>query len=147
MAITPRTITAAPTDIIVDAAWVEANRTRPGVVLLDARPADQYSGAVTGPGIERPGHIPGARNIPWAQTVVSAERPLLRSEAELRALFEAAGARPGDLVVAYCQSGMQGSFLYFVARRLGYEARLYDGSFADWSARSELPVATAVGVN
>jgi thiosulfate/3-mercaptopyruvate sulfurtransferase len=40
---------------------------------------------------------------------------------------------------------MQSSFLYFVSRYLGYETRLYDGSFLDWSRRSELPVETGGG--
>ena len=46
---------------------------------------------------------------------------------------------PGDTVVAYCRTGMQASFAYFVARYLGYETRMYDASFMDWSRRAELP--------
>ena len=54
-------------------------------------------------------------------------------------LFEQAGARPGTTVVAYCRTGGQASFLYTVARHLGYDVRLYDGSFIDWS-RTDYPV-------
>ena len=54
-------------------------------------------------------------------------------------MFEEAGAAPGDTVVAYCRTGGQASFLYTVARHLGYDVRLYDGSFIDWS-RTEFPV-------
>ena len=55
-------------------------------------------------------------------------------------MFRAAGVMPGETVVTYCRSGMQASFAYFVARYLGYDTKMYDGSFLDWSRRSELPV-------
>jgi thiosulfate/3-mercaptopyruvate sulfurtransferase len=58
----------------------------------------------------------------------------------LRGLFDAAGVKQRDLVATYCHIGQQASLLYFVARYLGYEAHLYDGSFEDWSHRPELPV-------
>jgi thiosulfate/3-mercaptopyruvate sulfurtransferase len=43
-------------------------------------------------------------------------------------------------VVSYCHIGQQGSLVWAAARELGISARLYDGSFEDWSVRSELPV-------
>ena len=60
-------------------------------------------------------------------------------EEYLGALFEQAGVRPGSVVVAYCRTGGQASFLYTVARHLGYDVRMYDGSFIDWS-RTDYPV-------
>ena len=45
-----------------------------------------------------------------------------------------------DAIATYCHIGQQASLLYFVAKYLGYDAHLYDGSFQDWSNRSELPV-------
>ncbi len=125
---------------VVDAAWVEEHRTHPGVVLLDARGADQYSGQVAGEGVPRPGHIPGAHDLDWHRTIVSLDRPRLKDAGTLRALFRGAGAEPGDTIVAYCRTGMEASFLYYVARYLGYTARLYDGSFLDWSRHPDLPV-------
>jgi thiosulfate/3-mercaptopyruvate sulfurtransferase len=43
-------------------------------------------------------------------------------------------------VVSYCHIGQQATVLYFVARYLGYDARLYDGSLEEWSRHAELPV-------
>jgi thiosulfate/3-mercaptopyruvate sulfurtransferase len=86
----------------------------------------------------RAGHIPGAANVPFSS--LTSEVTTMRDESRLRGLFEAAGAARGDTVVTYCHVGLQASLLYFNARRLGYAARIYDGSFEDWSRRSELPV-------
>lgn len=124
----------------VDAAWVNDHRTDESIVLVDARPAAQFTGEEPGDGVQRPGHIPGAANLFWEETIESADRPALLDMEELRAMFEEAGASPGDTVVTYCRTGMQASFAYFVARYLGYETKMYDPSFIDWSRRAELPV-------
>ena len=126
-------------DMIVDAAWVQARLDDPAVAILDARPPAEYSGETPGQGIERPGHIPGARNLFWQTLVRGTDDTHLKDDAELRALFQAAGADPGDTLVAYCRTGGQASFLYAVARQLGYDVKLYDGSFIDWS-RTDYPV-------
>ncbi len=136
----PTTLHAQPqSGLVVDAAWVHQHLHDGTVALLDARPADDYSGKVAGNGVNRPGHIPGAANIFW-QTTLEGEPPLVRPQATLDSMFHAAGVAPGDTVVTYCRTGVQASFLYFVARYLGYPTRLYDGSYIDWSRRSDLPV-------
>jgi thiosulfate/3-mercaptopyruvate sulfurtransferase len=132
--------------VVVEADWVERHRERSGYALVDARPEAQYSGAEPGDGVERPGHIPGAGSLFWERLLVSTEVPTLRDPDALRALLSEAGVGPEDTVVAYCRSGLQGGFLYFTARHLGYPARLYDGSYLDWSRRTELPVQTSTGL-
>lgn len=102
-------------DVIVDAAWVHDRLEDPTVLILDARPPAEYSGERPGQGIDRPGHIPGARSRYWQNLVQSPRNPRLKDEAELRRIFEEAGVDPGDTVVSYCRTGGQASFLYAVA--------------------------------
>jgi thiosulfate/3-mercaptopyruvate sulfurtransferase len=126
-------------DMIVDAAWVNTHLNDSTIVILDARPPAEYSGATAGEGVTRPGHIAGARHLFWQTLVHAADDTRLKDEAELRRLFEQAGVGPGKTIVAYCRTGGQSSFLYAVARHLGYDVKLYDGSFVDWS-RTTYPV-------
>ncbi len=133
------TFTPRPdTKLVVDAAWVSANLNKSGVAIVDARAAKFYTGAEAGQ-MPRAGHIPSAKSIPFS-SVVEDPTNKFKSEEALRGLFNAAGVKPRDTVATYCHIGQQASLLYFVARYLGYEAHLYDGSFEDWSRRPELPV-------
>lgn len=125
------------TDLVVDAAWVSQHRADSAVVLLDARPAAEFRGETPGEGVTRPGHIPGAQNIFWRTALVSETDPRLRSPEILAASFTLADAAQRDTVVVYGRTGVQASFLYFVARYLEREVKMYDASFLDWSARGE----------
>jgi thiosulfate/3-mercaptopyruvate sulfurtransferase len=111
--------------------------------LIDARPADEFSGKKRSEEVAKAGHIPGARHLYWMQNIESAANPVLRSEPELRQTYVELGASPGLPVVTYCRSGMQSSLDYFVAKYLGYRAAMYDGSFYEWSRRN-LPVESDV---
>ncbi|MGE0555437.1 MAG: sulfurtransferase [Gemmatimonadales bacterium] len=138
-------------DMVVDAEWIAARRGSASLALLDARTAGEYRGQ-SDVGVERAGHIPGAQHLHWVATltgVVPAAGPeadnppegaRLKARPELERLLVAKGATPDREVVAYCTVGMRASHLYFVARMLGRRARLYVGSMADWSSRTELPV-------
>ena len=55
-------------------------------------------------------------------------------------MFHGAGMKSGVTVVSYCHIGQQASLVCFVARYLGYDAHLYDGSSEDWSSREDLPI-------
>lgn len=130
-------ITPHPQQLVVDAAWVSANLNKPKIAIVDARTPEFYTGANPGR-MPRGGHIPSAVNIPFSSLADAANK--LKDSGTLKKIFTEAGIKPGDQVVSYCHIGQQASLVYFVARYLGYDARLYDGSFEDWSKRSELPV-------
>ena len=126
------------TKLIVDAVWVKNNLSDPNVRILDARAPQFYTGAEKGR-MPRGGHIPQARNIPFSSLVEESSNKF-KSPTALKELFNQADVKPKSSVATYCHIGQQASLLYFVARYLGYDAHVYDGSFEDWSNRAELPV-------
>lgn len=131
-------------ELVATLAQVEAIAMSPryptGTALLDARAPQFYAG--NGGGYPRPGHIPTAQNLPFSTLSANG---VLKPAAELRPLFTGAGAAAGTPVVAYCHIGQQASVLWFVATYLGYEARIFDGSFQEWSGTERLPVILPAG--
>jgi thiosulfate/3-mercaptopyruvate sulfurtransferase len=124
-------------EVVANAEWVRARLEDSAVAILDTRTAEEYRGEREEEGVTRPGHIPGAKNLDWTTTLLDGR---LKSPTILRQLLEDAGVPAGREVVSYCRVGTRASMLYFVARYLGYRARLYDGSMTDWSQRAEQPV-------
>jgi thiosulfate/3-mercaptopyruvate sulfurtransferase len=142
------TLSARPTvPLVVDADYVKAHIRTPGYTIVDARNTVFYDGPIQKPegtnaaGRPRepivPGHVPGSVNIVF-ETVFDDTNHLL-SEARLRDLFAKGGVKPNDTIIAYCHVGQQATALLFAAQSLGYDIKLYDGSFQDWSRRN-LPV-------
>lgn len=132
-------ITPAPRkEIVADAAWVSGHLFQPAVTIIDARTREFYTGKESD-GNPRKGHIPGAANLPYLN-VVDENTNKFKSPDQLKALFSAAGLKPGNLMVSYCHIGQRATVLYFTAKMLGYQAKMYDGSWEDWSHRKDLPV-------
>jgi thiosulfate/3-mercaptopyruvate sulfurtransferase len=110
-----------------------------GAVLLDARVAERYRGDVE-PIDARPGHIPGARNLPWRANLGDDLRFLPADQ--LRATYAALGVKPGSKVVAYCGSGVSACVDLLALEVAGLEpGALYEGSWGDWAGRPGLPAA------
>jgi thiosulfate/3-mercaptopyruvate sulfurtransferase len=126
--------------ILVDAAWLRDHIGDSMTVLLDARPIADYRGEAVREGIERPGHITGAVSFYWRESLARQNPPTLLDRPALQRIFDDAGLTARKQVVVYCQTGVRASWLYFVARYLGYAPRLYDPSYPDWSADPSLPI-------
>ncbi|HEY4101835.1 MAG TPA: rhodanese-like domain-containing protein [Gemmatimonadales bacterium] len=129
---------SAHPEVVASSEWIAAHLASGarGVALVDTRHEDEYLG--TNPASA--GHIAGARRLEWEAMFSSTTEFSLKEYGELARMWDALAA-PGDTVVAYCRVGHRSSATYLVARLLGYPAKLYDGSYQDWSAR-RLPLVT-----
>jgi thiosulfate/3-mercaptopyruvate sulfurtransferase len=109
--------------------------------LLDARSAVRFRGEEAEPreGL-RQGHMPGAFNLPWA-SVVTADGRLAEPEA-LRRAFAGAGVDLDRPITTTCGSGVSAAILALALARLGrWRTPVYDGSWSEWGARADTPVA------
>ncbi len=130
-------------DVVRDVSWATANLDAPNYTLIDARPNDEYTGAKADASLAKLGHIPGAVSIFWMDKhLVSKDNPVLKAPKDLRQIYEAAGATKDKKVVSYCRTGVQASHTYFVAKYLGYDVAMYDGSFSEWVTLEGAPVIT-----
>jgi thiosulfate/3-mercaptopyruvate sulfurtransferase len=125
----------------VDLADVTAQLGNPGTVLVDARAPERYEGQIEP--IDRvPGHIPGARNLYHRDHVT--ESGTLTTPEAIRARFEDVLAqRPPEDVVMYCGSGVTACHNLLAMEHAGLPgARLFPGSWSEWSADPARPVET-----
>ena len=117
-----------------------------GHPLVDVRSPQEYSGELLHmpgylqEGALRGGHIPGAKNIPWAKA--AREDGTFKSADELQALYEAQGVTKNKNVIAYCRIGERSSHTWFVLTYLlGYpRVRNYDGSWTEWGNLVGAPI-------
>ena len=120
--------------------------SEPGISLVDVRSPDEYSGLLFAPenvpqeGSQRAGHIPGAKNIPWAQATDS--DGTFKTYAELLQLYKDNGITGEGNTVTYCRIGERSSHTWFVLTQLlGYSnVSNYDGSWTEWGSIVGAPI-------
>ena len=109
-----------------------------GVKLIDARDRGQYTGEIVRRH-GRPGHIPGALNIP-REELVDPATGTFRSNEELARVFSLANVSPEERVIAYCNGGVAATTVLFSLAVLGFPRLTnYDGSWNEWGRREDLP--------
>ena len=129
--------------MVLEAEEVQAILEDPRYQLVDARPGEEFRGESAGAGVARAGHIPGAVNIFWKETIEKEDRALVKPREEIEAIYGEAGVSEDATVVAYCRTGMQASFGYFLGRLQGRDVLIYDGSYIDWASDPERPIVAA----
>ena len=125
----------------------DRRRRRPGalgkddVLLVDARPAEQYDGTVSA--AARAGHIPGARNVPYARLVDTETGRFLSDDALARAFADAGidVSRLPRKIVVYCNGGVSCTVPLHALQMLGRsDVSVYDGSWNEWGNDDARPV-------
>jgi thiosulfate/3-mercaptopyruvate sulfurtransferase len=111
--------------------------------LVDARPRPRFEGTVAEPWPgRRSGHIPGSRNVPYAELFDAATGAMKPLE-ELRKAFTGAGVDMAKPIVTTCGSGVSALVLTLALYRLGVRGTaLYDGSWAEWGLPDGPQLAT-----
>jgi thiosulfate/3-mercaptopyruvate sulfurtransferase len=120
--------------------------------LVDVRSPDEFTGKILAPealigkeGAQRGGHIPGAKNIPWAKAVN--EDGTFKSADELKKLYSSAGVDFSKPTIAYCRIGERSSHTWFVLTYLlgQNNVKNYDGSWTEWGNLVGAPIEKGEG--
>ncbi|MBN1785708.1 MAG: sulfurtransferase [Candidatus Methanofastidiosa archaeon] len=116
-------------------------KDREDVILLDARPENLYEGQ--GPWI-KPGHIPGARSMPWKKFMTPENTMLLKSDDDISALLKQNGIGKDKLIICSCGTGREATneFLLFKWYLKYPRVKIYEGSFTEWSSYPDNPTVT-----
>ena len=100
-----------------------ASQSGSQAILVDSRPQKRYTA----------GHLSRADHIFWEETVKNPNRPIFLPPDDLRRVFVSRGVTSGHKLITYCEIGLQASHMYFVAKYLGYDVSMFDGSFYQWN--------------
>jgi thiosulfate/3-mercaptopyruvate sulfurtransferase len=129
---TLKAVTFTPTvnkAIFTDYEYVKSNIDNASVVLLDVRAVNEFNGTSTDPVSK--GHIKGAKNIEWSDVLTATGN--LKTDAELKKLFESKGITKDKTIVLYCGTSVRAGIVFLALKHLGYQnVKVYDGAYNEW---------------
>lgn len=124
---------------LADRQYILDNLHKDEIAILDARSPQEYAG--TKVFAQRGGHIPGAINIEWTESMDKNRNMRLKSESELRELLETHGITPDKEIITHCQTHHRSAHTYIMLKSLGYEKiKGYPGSWSDWGNDASTPI-------
>jgi thiosulfate/3-mercaptopyruvate sulfurtransferase len=131
------------TQYFVDMEGFRDIKDQDDTIVLDARPAGVYEGQ--GPWI-KPGHIPGAINVPWKSFMEPDNARLLKSDEEIQAILDEHDITPDKTIVCTCGTGREATNEFLLFKwYLGFpKVKIYEGSFTEWTAHPENPTVTGM---
>ncbi|MBD3648023.1 MAG: sulfurtransferase [Pseudomonadales bacterium] len=110
----------------------------PDTVIWDARSAEEFKGLKSGS--DRAGHIPGARNLDWLETMDRDNH--LKTRTDIEDLLQERGITSDRNVITHCQTHHRSGLTYVIGKALGYRIRAYDGSWSEWGNDPDMPIET-----
>jgi thiosulfate/3-mercaptopyruvate sulfurtransferase len=137
----PKTVTSdftvrVQSDFCIQYEEFKAMKDSKDVIVLDARPSDVYQGQSYW---IKPGHIPGAVNVPWASLMTDKNKSLLKPDEEILAILTANNVSPDKNIICTCGTGREATneFILFKWYFNYPSVKIYEGSFTEWTAYPE----------
>ncbi len=142
----PKTVTSdftvrVQSDFCIQYEEFKAAKDREDVMVLDARPPEVYEGQSYW---VKPGHIPGAVNVPWASLMTDKNKSLLKPDGGISAILTANKVTPEKTIICTCGTGREATneFILFKWYFNYPSVKIYEGSFTEWTAYPENPTVT-----
>lgn len=128
-------------EYVINMEEVKKMKDKDDVMLLDARPPSMYEGQAVW---IKPGHIPGAINLPWANLMTEDNSRLLKPEDEIKEILKEKGISEDKTIICSCGTGREATNEFLLFKWfLGYpDVKIYEGSFTEWTSFPDNPTKT-----